>query len=257
MQPSSSTLPSTRRSVARKAGASRGLSQAFTTTIVRPLKSAMERIIRRHAPLGDATFFDPATFPWVRDLEEGFAVIRGELDRVLLEPESIPDFRDLSPGQSAIVDGAGWKSFFLYLTGRRTEAGCLRCPETVAFLEKIPGLESAFFSVLEPGTHLRPHHGPYGGLLRYHLGLVVPAEARLCQLRVGAHVAHWREGGSLVFDDSHEHEAWNRSGERRVVLFVDFARPLPGPLAVINRWVLRLIARAAFIEELRTNLAGA
>jgi hypothetical protein len=26
---------------------------------------------------------------------------------------------------------------------------------------------------------------------------------------------------------------------------------------VINRWVLRLIARAAFIEELRTNLAGA
>jgi beta-hydroxylase len=228
----------------------------FTLLVVLPAKRAMEWLIARLGAAPRPTFFDPADFEWVRRLEEGFPLIRSELDAVL-SGSAVPDFRKLSPPQAAIVKGSGWRSFFLHLTRRKIAANCARCPETARLLETIPGLENAFFSVLEGGTHLTPHKGPYGGLLRFHLALRVPADAGSCRIRVLGDVRNWEEGKSLIFDDSHEHEAWNDSEESRVVLFVDFARPLPGPVAWLNRGLLALIARAAFIEQLRDNLQSA
>ena len=35
----------------------------------------------------------------------------------------------------------------------------------------------------------------------------------------------WQEGECLVFDDTSEHEAWNRSSQPRTVLLLDFLRP--------------------------------
>src|SRR5258708_3918403 len=78
------------------------------------------------------------------------------------------------------------------------------------------------------------HRGPYNGVLRYHLGLMVPEPSK-CGITVGDVTARWREGGSVVFDDSFQHEAWNESSEMRVVLFVDFLRPLHAPVALLNR----------------------
>ena len=34
---------------------------------------------------------------------------------------------------------------------------------------------TAYFSILEPGTKIKPHNGVYKGVLRYHLGLIVPS----------------------------------------------------------------------------------
>ncbi|HXU80612.1 MAG TPA: aspartyl/asparaginyl beta-hydroxylase domain-containing protein, partial [Polyangia bacterium] len=73
-----------------------------------------------------------------------------------------------------------------------------------------------------PGTHIKPHVGWVRTVYRLHLGLVVPPD---CALRVGAETTPWREGACLVFDDTVEHEAWNRSGQDRVVLLLDFLRP--------------------------------
>jgi beta-hydroxylase len=52
-----------------------------------------------------------------------------------------------------------------------------------------------------------------------------------------------------VFDDTYEHEAWNETAGQRVVLFVDFERPLPPVLRAVNRQLLRLIARSPFVRE--------
>jgi aspartyl/asparaginyl beta-hydroxylase (cupin superfamily) len=46
-----------------------------------------------------------------------------------------------------------------------------------------------------------------------------------CSLRVGAEEREWRYGKTLVFDDTIEHEAWNRSTETRIVLLFDVWRP--------------------------------
>ena len=108
-------------------------------------------------------------------------------------------------------------------------------------------MKSAFYSIMLPNKHLPPHEGPYAGVLRYHLGLIVPDTER-CRIRVGSCVEHWREGGSLIFDDTLEHEVWNDADNIRVVLFVDIARPLPFPLALLNEGMMWLIARSSLVR---------
>ncbi|MFG3701739.1 aspartyl/asparaginyl beta-hydroxylase domain-containing protein [Micromonospora sp. NPDC047620] len=45
------------------------------------------------------------------------------------------------------------------------------------------------------------------------------------RLGVGNQTRRWHEGSIFVFDDTVEHEAWNRTGETRTVLLFDFLRP--------------------------------
>ncbi len=96
-------------------------------------------------------------------------------------------------------------------------------------MREIPGMTTAMFSILSPRKHILPHRGPYKGVLRYHLGLIVPQDAEACRIRVGEDIRHWEAGRSMVFDDTFNHEVWNDTDETRVVLFVDVLRPLPEP----------------------------
>jgi aspartyl/asparaginyl beta-hydroxylase (cupin superfamily) len=80
----------------------------------------------------------------------------------------------------------------------------------------------ALFSLLKAGAHIRPHHGLFNYRLICHLPLIVPDG---CSLRVGNHERRWRKGEMLIFDDSMEHEAWNRSDETRVILLFEIWRP--------------------------------
>ncbi len=65
-----------------------------------------------------------------------------------------------------------------------------------------------------------PRRGPFMGLLRYHLALKVTRRDDLCGISVGNEYRTWKEGKSLLFDDTYDHEAWNLSDEMRVVLFI-------------------------------------
>jgi aspartate beta-hydroxylase len=55
-----------------------------------------------------------------------------------------------------------------------------------------------------------------------HLPLIVPED---CALVVGGEEHRWREGQVVVFDDTYEHEAWNRSDQIRIVLIADVWSP--------------------------------
>src|SRR5581483_6553925 len=100
---------------------------------------------------------------------------------------------------------------FFCAYGVRVDENCRRCPETTRILKTIPGMQTAFFSILQPDMHIDPHSGPYGGVLRFHLALKVPEPRTACRIRVGGDIRSWEEGKSLVFDDTYEHEAWNES----------------------------------------------
>ena len=52
--------------------------------------------------------------------------------------------------------------------------------------------------------------------------LLVPGQ---CTFRVGNEVREWQKGRAWLFDDTIEHEAWNRSGQTRVILLFDVWRP--------------------------------
>src|SRR5437867_3927702 len=88
-------------------------------------------------------------------------------------------------------------------------------------LERVPGMTTAFFSILSPHKHIPDHRGPYKGVLRYHLALMIPEPRQACRIRVDGEYATWEEGKSLLFDDSYDHEAWNDTDGIRVVLFMD------------------------------------
>ena len=105
------------------------------------------------------------------------------------------------------------------------------------------------FSILEPGKHLPPHRGPYNGVLRLHLGLIVPEPREQLGIRVDNEIYRWREGEAVIFDDAYEHEAWNGTPHTRVVLFVDFRKPLRFPANVLNWLLLHLAVFTPFIRE--------
>ena len=207
----------------------------------------LERLLHRHSLVGHTEFMDPARFAWTAVLEANWQLIRRELDEVLGYRDHIPNYLDLSDDAKGLTERQNWKSFIFYAYGAKAPFNCRRCPETTALLRHITGMKSAFFSILMPGTRLKPHRGHFAGVLRYHLGLKVP-DPQKCGLRVGQHIVHWQEGKSLVFDDTFEHEAWNDSDELRVVLFVDFARPLPFPLSAVNGLITWLIGRSSVVQ---------
>jgi ornithine lipid ester-linked acyl 2-hydroxylase len=183
-------------------------------------------------------FFEPEEFPWVADVEAEWKTIRNELDTLMRHKENIPNFQDYSPLQRRITNDDRWKTFFFYRFGYVEKGNLARCPETVRILKKIPGMNTAMFSILAPGKHIPPHTGAYKGVLRYHLGLIVPQPEERCRIRVGNEVRHWSEGKSMIFDDSHNHEVWNDTDSHRVVLFVNFPRPTVFPFSVINRLLI-------------------
>jgi ornithine lipid ester-linked acyl 2-hydroxylase len=187
----------------------------------------------------DKTFFEPEAFPWTAQIEAGWKSIRRELDALMMRRDQIPNFQDVSKAQSALTEGDQWKTFFFStFGGKKIEENCAQCPETTRLLELIPGLRQSMFSILAPQKHIPPHRGPYKGLLRYHLGLIIPGAEGNCRIRVGDTVRTWKEGKSMIFDDSNEHEAWNDTDSYRVVLFVDFVRPTIFPFSVINHSII-------------------
>ncbi|MBC8036744.1 MAG: aspartyl/asparaginyl beta-hydroxylase domain-containing protein [Rhizobiales bacterium] len=208
-----------------------------------------EKLNLRFARLGSPSVYDNAVFPWAAEIEKAYPQIRAELERVLVRKAELPNFHDISTDVKTISTDSHWKTFFLVGFGKPAPRNIAQCPKTWETLQKIPGLKTAMFSIFEPGKHLPPHRGPYNGVLRLHLGLIVPEPRDRIAIRVGRQVCHWEEGKVLVFDDAYEHEAWNHSDKTRVVLFVDFVKPLRFPASFVNWLLMNLAVFTPFIQE--------
>lgn len=213
----------------------------------------LENLIRRSSTVGNTPFFEPAIFAWARELEAQSGAIRAELDAVLKNSQAIPSFQQISRDQARLTQDDRWKTYFLYGYGYKIDGNCAQCPQTTRAIEAIPGMYTAFFSILSAGKHIPPHRGPYNGLLRVHLGLIIPEQAAQCRIEVGEELRHWQQDRCLVFDDTYKHQVWNDTQEQRVVLFLDVQRPMTLPGRLLNRVVLKLIQWSPFIQDARKN----
>jgi hypothetical protein len=162
---------------------------------------------------------DPADFPFVGYLESNYAAIRDEilaLDGARFQRES-----------ERIERTGDWDVAFLYERGRRHDDVCALCPVTTRGVDAYPTMRTAagliYVSRMRGSTHIEAHRGPTNLRVRCHLALKVPDGD--CAIRVGEETRAWREGECLVFDDYFEHEAWNHTDEKRVVLIVDMWHP--------------------------------
>ena len=217
------------------------------------LITKIEAALIRFSKVADKPFLPAEDFAWARYLQQNAAPIQKELRRILENPERIPNFQDISKDQTNLTKDDKWKSFFLYGYGYKMHNNCELCPETPASLEKIPDMFTAFFSVLSAGKHIPLHRGPYKGLLRGHLALIVPQPEADCWIEVGGEKRTWREGECIVFDDTYRHRVENNTDGVRVVLFLDILRPLRFPGSWLNRLVLWLIRLSPFIQDARRN----
>ncbi|GAA6621236.1 aspartyl/asparaginyl beta-hydroxylase domain-containing protein [Scytonema sp. NUACC26] len=225
------------------------VSEVIKTPVVKKLES----LVSKYSKVGDSLFFDNEQFPWASELETNWLVIRKELEQVLQHTHALPNFQDIMPRQQRISPDDGWKTYYFYAFGFTAKKNCERCPETWKLLQQIPGLKAAFFSILAPGKHIPEHRGKHKGLIRYHLGLIVPEPRAACRIRIGDRIAYWEEGKSLFFDDTFPHEVWNDTEGYRAVLFLDIARPLRFPLSVVNWLVNQILSLSPLVQEAKSN----
>lgn len=201
-----------------------------------------------YSACGGGEFFEADAFPFVATLEHNWTLIRGEVARLMMRKD-LAAFQEASADALTVAQDRGWRTAPLLTYGVRSEGLIAQCPETWRLLQGVPGLVGAMFSVLEPGRFLPPHRGPYNGLLRLHLGLIVPDESEKIGIRVVDKIRPWEEGRALIFDDTLEHEGWNDADQTRVVLLLDFARPLRTPARQLNWLVLHSFIFRPFIRE--------
>lgn len=180
-------------------------------------------------------FYPREMFPWFAELEEATDSIAAEVVRILKEDD--PEFGAYvqhPPGApvnqwAELNFSRKWSAYFLWKDGSPVTEHQARCPRTTEVLSRMPLADvpgfapAAFFSTLDPGAHIPPHTGVTNTRLVCHLPLIVPEGA---SFRVGAQTRPWRKGEAWVFDDSIEHEAFNRSAELRVILIFDVWNPL-------------------------------
>ncbi|MDO7841578.1 aspartyl/asparaginyl beta-hydroxylase domain-containing protein [Sphingomonas sp. CA1-15] len=190
-------------------------------------------------------FFDRDHFPWLADLEAQTDVIRAEIAAVLAEDAAaIRPYVAMAPGTPAnkwspLDRSLDWGAMHLWKDGQRDDAVCARVPRTAAIVETLPLSDlpgrtpTVFFSLLRPGAHLPAHTGVSNVRTIVHLPLIVPPG---CAFRVGGETREWREGEAFAFDDTIEHEAWNRSDQIRAILILDVWNPYITP---VERELLR------------------
>lgn len=235
---------------AQPAGLRRKLVKRFGKKLFR---GTLLRFLSRQSRIPDQPVLDNALFPWAEDLRAEWPAIRDELEALLKHRAALPNFQEISPDQYKISPDSRWKTFLLYGFGDRMDFGCEMCPRTAAALERVPGLTTAFFSILSPGKHIPRHRGVTKGLVRCHLGLRVPKSAERCLMEVDDMPCVWREGEIFFFDDTYPHEVWNETKEERAVLLFDFERPMGLPGRIVSRLMLTLLRRTAYFKDAIRN----
>jgi ornithine lipid ester-linked acyl 2-hydroxylase len=212
---------------------------------------------------------DLREYPELAVLAENYQIIRAECEQLMQSRLRIPGMEDLTRYTASGIHQIAWKTF-MFKSGKFIDENCALAPKTAALLRTIPGVYTAFFSVLEPRQHIKAHWGYWKGFVRYHLGVMIPDNnaAGKCWIRInpqaqerggdrGAIVQgekyYWRDGKAVLFDDTFLHDAANESYQVRVVLFLDVARKMVWPLAVLNRLFLWIAHQDKSVREIRAN----
>jgi aspartyl/asparaginyl beta-hydroxylase (cupin superfamily) len=212
---------------------------------------------------------DLREYPELAVLAENYQTIRSECENLIASRVRLPGMEELTSYTSGGIHQIAWKSF-MFKSGTFIDENCALAPKTAALLCGIPGVYTAFFSVLEPHQHIKAHWGYWKGFVRYHLGVMIPGNNadKKCWIRVNPEAQarggdraaieqgetyHWHNGEAVLFDDTFLHDAANDTDQVRVVLFLDVARKMPWWLSLLNRLFLWIAHQEKSVREVRTN----
>jgi aspartyl/asparaginyl beta-hydroxylase (cupin superfamily) len=205
----------------------------------RPRPPAFERfpqtpLVYYYPDLPYVQFADVSGYDWREAFEAAYPAMQEEA-LALLGGEA--DFRPYIKANKerpqgdvhGMLENPDWSTYFLWENGGPVNDHVANCPETFrATIDMVPlchigpRAPSVMLSLLRPGAHIPPHTGMINCRYICHLPLVVPEN---CGFRVGDRTIEWDEGSLIAFDDTVQHEAWNRSDKNRLVLIFDIWRP--------------------------------
>lgn len=195
----------------------------------------------------DPAILDTKDYHWTKNFRDNWNVILQEYNNYTNKFD-IPYHHQLNSYVSDCDIKRMWKT--LYLRAYNTDTTNVELfPRTMELINNSP-CTLAFFSVLEPGAKLAPHKGIYKGVIRYHLGLVVPTDTNNCFIVVDGKKLTWKVGSDIMFDDMFEHYVENNTDERRVVLFLDIKRNFKNPiLNFINNLLLYFVKSNDVLQD--------
>ena len=205
-------------------------------------------------------------YPKLKLLEDNYEVIRKECENILTFHNDITYLEELMSYTKGGIHAIQWKSF-MFKSGVFVKENCELCPKTTELIKQIPGVRTAFFSILGPDQYITPHKGYYYGFMRYHLGVIIPYnnEENKCWLRIGkdqiAKAAlpkegdkyYWKNGEGILFNDNYTHDASNESDQIRVVLFLDIERKLPFLISLFNKLILNIAYSRKEVKDIAKN----
>ena len=230
------------------------LNRSFIVRFGKKARKKINPYLKRHSKIGDDGIMDRSHFPWMDDIEANWETIRDEALALMPYRDAIPPLSDISPDHARLDTEKKWRSFFLWGYGYRSKENCARCPETTQLMKKIPGLRTALFSIHEPGMTIAPHKGVTAGICVVHLGLQIPKKRENCAIRVADDIVHWENGKAFVFDDTREHETWNKTDEDRIILLLHVDRPIKFPASIVAKIFMSAIRWSPFISDARRKM---
>ena len=177
--------------------------------------------------------FELDDFPWSKDFEKEWKTIRAEVENIFKKV----DVTDIPLGPDQLPK---WHSILIAQKGESSEEAKTLLPVTSKLVDACPTLLNADLSILEPGTEIDYHKANSRTFLRMHLGIIVP-KGDVC-LHMEGEDLRWEEGKVMIFDDFYPHSAWNKTDEVRVILMVDFLRPMPKWKEKVIRFIHRKTA---------------
>ncbi|RRI02325.1 aspartyl/asparaginyl beta-hydroxylase domain-containing protein [Mesorhizobium tamadayense] len=182
-------------------------------------------------------------FPNAAKFAAAWQSIRDEALSVQLN--RAPRFDDIMPEQAEISanDGLDWRMFVLRAYDMTIPENLTRMPTLSRLLSECPEVKSAAVSFLAPRKHIPAHRGPFRGIMRFHLGLVIPkqADGRPATIMMINHEEkRIADGECLLWDDTFEHEVINNSDQPRVALLLDVWRPkMSLDMEILSRVIVR------------------
>lgn len=201
-------------------------------------------------------YIDTKDYPELQLLDDNWKVIRDEA-LALQEQQKIIASQNLDDVGFNSFFRTGWKRFYLKWYGNDLLSANESCPKTVELLKQVPSIKAAMFASLPPGAKLQKHRDPYAGSLRYHLALTAPGDER-CAIYVDGEPYAWRDGESVMFDETYIHYAKNDTEKQRIVLFCDVVRPVWfAPVRWLNSAFSRVVMGAAVSKNAPGDKVGA
>lgn len=186
-------------------------------------------------------------FPGWEKFADNWEAIRDEALAVGRQLSQVPRFHEIMREQTAISanDGRDWRLFILKAYGIENPKNVAACPVLASIVAGEPDVISASISFMAPNKHIPSHRGPFRGVLRFYLPLVMPRLADgspAAVLKIDGQEYRLSDGDCLLWDDTYPHEVWNRSEQIRTVLLLDVRRPnMPIDMAVFSGFLMTVV----------------